>query len=118
MSDNDRDFQTALNKLRRDTTQIQFGLAILNNLGPDLIMGDSILERITQCARAHKLGTLEDLYKETKWDQTWELGGEVLQLVRQYVFSDYHGTYILANGCVRYYPRSSGSGPNELTDGS
>ena len=83
MSDNNRDFQTALNKLRRDTIQTQFGLAILNNLGPDLIMGDSILERITQCARAHKLGTLEDLYRETKWDQTWELGKEVLQLVRQ-----------------------------------
>ena len=85
MSDTDRAFQTALNKLRRDRTQILFGLAILNDLGPDLVMGNSILERITHCARAHKLGTLDDLYRETKWDQTWELGEQVLALAHQYV---------------------------------
>ncbi|KAI1784996.1 P-loop containing nucleoside triphosphate hydrolase protein [Ganoderma leucocontextum] len=88
MSDKDREFQTALNKLRRDRTQILFGLAILNNLGPDLIMGDSILERIAHCARAHKLGSLDDLYRETKWDQTWELGEQVLQLVMVYVYCE------------------------------
>ncbi|PIL37754.1 hypothetical protein GSI_01448 [Ganoderma sinense ZZ0214-1] len=104
----DDEFCSALNKLRRDRTQVLYGLAILNNLGPDLIMGDSILDHIAECARAHKLTSLDDLYRETRWDQTWELGGQVLELVSRYVVDEHilgANPLIVTFPCLRYYPR-------------
>ncbi|KAI1781685.1 P-loop containing nucleoside triphosphate hydrolase protein, partial [Ganoderma leucocontextum] len=84
MSITDHDLHDTLDQFRRARTQEEFGVAILNNLGPGLVMGNAILERIVDCARVHKLGTLESLYRETKWDLTWELGERVLDLVKNY----------------------------------
>ena len=81
MSDKDYNLREALDQFRRARTQEEFGVAILYNLGPGLIMGDTILERIADCARVHKLDTLDSLYRETKWDLAWDLGEEVLALV-------------------------------------
>ena len=46
-------------------------------------MGDTDLERIAECARDHKLGSLDDLDRETEWPGTWEMGEEVLELVQR-----------------------------------
>ena len=64
--------------------QARFGIAILRKLGPGLVMGNTTLEKIAECARAHKLRSLDDLY-EAKWRETWELGDQVLELVSKYV---------------------------------
>ena len=81
MTDKDGEFCLALNKLWRDRMQARFGIAILRNLGPGLVTGNTntTLEKIAECARAHKLGrSLDDLYEETnlKWRETWELGDQ------------------------------------------
>lgn len=86
LTDKDREFRSALNKLRRDKTQALFGPAILNNLVPYLIIGDPVLDRIVECARAQKLSSLDDLYRETaEWSwEALELGEQVLELVSRY----------------------------------
>ncbi|KAM5542547.1 hypothetical protein V8D89_004006 [Ganoderma adspersum] len=84
MTDKDHEFCLALHKLRRDKMQACFGTAILHNLGPGLIMSYTMLEQIAECARAHKLRSLDDLYEETKWHETRELGDQVLELVSKY----------------------------------
>ena len=71
----------------------EFGLAILNNLGPGLIMGNAILDRIADCARAHKLDMVESLYRETKWDLAWELGEQVLNLANRYACDTFGTLY-------------------------
>ena len=83
LTEKDLEFRSALNELRRDRTQALFGLAILNNLGPYLIMADPVLDRIAECARAQKLAGLDDLYRETaEWCwEALELGEQVLELV-------------------------------------
>lgn len=86
MSDKDREFRDALHQFRRTKMKEVFGLAVLCNLGPGLIMGDSVLDRIADCARVNKLTSLDALYRETKWDQTWDLGDAVLAVVYQCVF--------------------------------
>lgn len=35
-----------------------------------------------------ELQTLDDLDRETQWDQTWELGEQVLELVSRYIQRD------------------------------
>lgn len=83
MTKKDRELCLALHKLRREKMEALYGRAILNNLGPGLIMGDTDLERIAGCAGDHKLGSLEDLDRETEWPGTWEMGEEVLELVQR-----------------------------------
>lgn len=85
MSATDVEFRDALHEFRRAETLKTYGRAILHNMGPCMVMGDEILGRIADCARAYKLGSREDLFKECKWDMTWELGDEVLKLVSRYV---------------------------------
>ncbi|OJT02516.1 ATP-dependent DNA helicase Q-like 1 [Trametes pubescens] len=81
MNTTDIGFRRALHDFRRAETLRTYGRAHLNNMGPGMIMGDGELSRIADCARARKLGSLDDLYKESKWDLTHELGERVLELV-------------------------------------
>ena len=46
----------------------QYGPAILESLGPGIIMGSSICDRLVDCAHFHKIQTIADLEKETKWE--------------------------------------------------
>lgn len=78
-------FRTALNDYRREKTVQIFSRAHLYNLGPGAIMGDDILKRIVDCARAQKLDSLDALKKETKWSRADELGNGVLELVSRCV---------------------------------
>ncbi|PIL23292.1 transporter [Ganoderma sinense ZZ0214-1] len=86
MTDKDRQLRDELHQFRRTKMKELFGLAVLRNLGPGLVMGDSILDRIADCARVNKLTSLDALYREMKWDQTWDLGDAVLAIVYQCVF--------------------------------
>ncbi|KAI0674174.1 P-loop containing nucleoside triphosphate hydrolase protein [Trametes maxima] len=84
MATQDHALRAALHQFRRTKTLSEYGRAILHNMGPGMVLGDNELVRIADCARARKLITLEDLYRETKWDLSWEHGDEVLELVKQY----------------------------------
>ena len=107
MTDKDNEFCLALHKLRRDKMQARYGTAVLHNLGPGLIMGDTMLEQIAECARTHKLGSLDDLYEETKWHETWELGDQVLELVSKYVEGQCRVRDRLIFFYGRFYPHST-----------
>ncbi|EJF62759.1 hypothetical protein DICSQDRAFT_169151 [Dichomitus squalens LYAD-421 SS1] len=70
MTPTDVAFRAELNQYRREQTLKTRGLAHLNNLGAGIIMGDDTLDRIADCARAHKLMTVETLYQEMKYYPT------------------------------------------------
>lgn len=83
MTAHDYSFRRELDSFRRRVTMEKFSRAHLNNLGPGTIMGDMILDRIVNCARAHKLNSVECLQRETKWGRSAELGNQVLDLVKK-----------------------------------
>ncbi|KAI0636166.1 P-loop containing nucleoside triphosphate hydrolase protein [Trametes polyzona] len=85
MTSLDVEFRAALHAFRREHTAKLYGDAYLRNIGPETIMGDAILKRIMDCARVHKIRCLDSLYRETKWNRTWELGELVLKLIDEYV---------------------------------
>ena len=84
-TDTDEEFAQALHAFRRETTLKTYGRAHLANLGYGAIMGDRILERIVDCARANKIRSLEALRSETKWSRSDELGEEVISIINRYV---------------------------------
>ncbi|KAI0631312.1 P-loop containing nucleoside triphosphate hydrolase protein [Trametes polyzona] len=84
MSSTDIDFRAALHDFRCAEMISIYGRANFNNLGTGMVMGDVTLSRIADCARARKLSSPEDLYKETKWDLSWELGQRVLELINRH----------------------------------
>lgn len=75
----------ALHAFRREKMQQTYGRHRLNNLGPAIIMGDSQLKQILECARLHKLNTVEDVVREIQWWRAEDLGADVLRLIQQYV---------------------------------
>ncbi|TBU21121.1 hypothetical protein BD311DRAFT_633283, partial [Dichomitus squalens] len=81
MDPQDCQLQAALHTFRREQTIKVYGRRRLNSNGPGAIMGDEVLKRIVDCARSHKLGTVEALARETKWSRAHELGEEVLKIV-------------------------------------
>ncbi len=83
MGPSELELRQALHQYRRDQTVREYGRAHLHNSGYGAIMGDKILQRIVDCARANKIRTLEGLYRETKWNRTYELGETVLELVNK-----------------------------------
>ncbi len=83
MTAEDSKFRFALHDYRRNCMEVQHGRPLLDNLGPGLVMDDETLDRITACARARKLDSLDALFRETKWDGTWDMGQDVLNLVNR-----------------------------------
>ena len=81
----DRALGDALHGWREDKTSALFGWAALNDFGPCLVMPNSILECIVDCAHHNKIETLQDLKKETGWTEADRLGSEVIALVQHHV---------------------------------
>ncbi|KIM70516.1 hypothetical protein SCLCIDRAFT_12461 [Scleroderma citrinum Foug A] len=80
----DRALGDALHNWREDKTSALFGWAALNNFGPCLVMPNSILDQIINCAHYNKIETLQDLKKETGWTEADKLGGEVIALIQRH----------------------------------
>ncbi|KAF7792564.1 hypothetical protein EIP86_003605 [Pleurotus ostreatoroseus] len=80
----DQLLQADLHEFRKEKTIQLYGKTHLRNMGPTLVMGNDTLQRIIDCARAHKLPTLDALKKETKWVRTAELGQVVLDIVHRH----------------------------------
>ncbi|KAI0632073.1 P-loop containing nucleoside triphosphate hydrolase protein [Trametes polyzona] len=81
MNSHDTELQLALNAFRRKKTLERFGQSHLRNRGASAIMPNEILQRIADCAHAHKLPSVDHLSRETKWHRASEFGEEVLQIV-------------------------------------
>ncbi|KIJ04907.1 hypothetical protein PAXINDRAFT_103972 [Paxillus involutus ATCC 200175] len=75
--------QDALDDWRDAKTITVYGWARLNDLGPALIMPNSILDRIIDCAHHHKINTIQDLRKETGWTDAELFGEEVIGIIQR-----------------------------------
>ncbi|KAI0323623.1 hypothetical protein GY45DRAFT_1216905, partial [Cubamyces sp. BRFM 1775] len=75
----DRSFRRALHAFRRSKTLATQGKVHLHNNGTGMVMGDDILFRIADCARAGKIYTAEALARESKCHYPAPPAPEVLQ---------------------------------------
>lgn len=73
-----------LESWRHDEMKRQYGDAHLQCLGPGLVMGTTIRDRIVDCAHFNKIQTIEDLQKETKWDSASTYGTTILDIIRKW----------------------------------
>ena len=62
-----RDLRTALDQYRLARARAEFGSAATYHLCPGLVLPDSVLLRLVDCARARKIGSVADIKRETKW---------------------------------------------------
>ncbi|KAH7904952.1 P-loop containing nucleoside triphosphate hydrolase protein [Hygrophoropsis aurantiaca] len=81
MSSNDHKLINALEDWRETATITLYGDAHLYDLGPGLVMPDFVLDRIVQCAHFHKIQSITDLQKETRWSGIEKHGSEVVALI-------------------------------------
>jgi len=65
MMPNDFKLHTALQDWCDEKTEKEFGRAHLLDLGGMLVMSNTILDRIVDCAHHFKIDTKEDLARET-----------------------------------------------------
>jgi hypothetical protein len=80
----DADLQLALEMWRRDKVATKYGRAALRNLGPSLVMGEKVRDRIVDCARHGKIETIAHIERETKWINALEFGLEIIKIITQY----------------------------------
>ncbi|KAG2134634.1 hypothetical protein BD769DRAFT_1353154 [Suillus cothurnatus] len=73
----------ALDDWREEATIKLYGHAHLHDLGPGLIMPNSILDRIVECAHFLKIKSTADLVKETRWSGANKHGDEIIALIHQ-----------------------------------
>ncbi|KIL58124.1 hypothetical protein M378DRAFT_41285, partial [Amanita muscaria Koide BX008] len=66
---------------RCEETKKKYGRIHLRNLGPGLVMGESVRDRIVACAHSSKIQTVADLEKETKWDGSTQFGKAIIAII-------------------------------------
>ncbi|KIJ18399.1 hypothetical protein PAXINDRAFT_71362 [Paxillus involutus ATCC 200175] len=70
---------------REEKTKQMHGESHLTDLGPGLVMPNTVLDRIVACAHHCKIKTTDDLCKETHWSSTDCFGTEVVALVHHII---------------------------------
>ncbi|KIJ10665.1 hypothetical protein PAXINDRAFT_85694, partial [Paxillus involutus ATCC 200175] len=65
---------------REEKTKQMHRESHLTDLGPGLVMPDTVLDRIVACAHHCKIKTTDDLCKEIHWSSTDHFGTEVVAL--------------------------------------
>jgi hypothetical protein len=78
----DAELRAALHDFRKMRTLELHGRARLRNLGPGIIMGDDVLQRIVDCSHFYLIGTTAQLAKETHWSGVDDYGEKVLSLIK------------------------------------
>ncbi|KAG1905441.1 uncharacterized protein F5891DRAFT_976372 [Suillus fuscotomentosus] len=73
----------ALDDWWEEATIKLYGHAHLHDLGPRLIMPNSILDRIVECTHFFKIKSTADLAKETHWSGANKHGDEIITLIHQ-----------------------------------
>lgn len=61
-----------------------YGTAHLRNLGPALVMGTGVRDRIVDCAHFSKIMTVDDLERETKWGGSSKYGSAVISIIQRH----------------------------------
>ncbi|KAH9831739.1 P-loop containing nucleoside triphosphate hydrolase protein [Rhodofomes roseus] len=86
-----RDLRTALNTFRRERTIEKYNKALLDALGPSVILPDNVLDHLVECAQAGKIKSATDLQREVgkKWGKVQEHGEAVIALIMRCVASVY-----------------------------
>lgn len=81
-----RDFDVlwALHDFRRAKTLEGFGRAVLQDLGPSVIMHDDTVQRIVDAAHNGKISNVDQLIRETRWALAHTLGEEVLSILQRF----------------------------------
>ncbi|KAI6004190.1 P-loop containing nucleoside triphosphate hydrolase protein [Pisolithus albus] len=80
---NDYDLENALLTWREEKTVAVYGWACLYDNGP-VVMTNSTLDRIIDCAHHHKIQTPQDLKRETVWADSNLYAAEVVSLVQRH----------------------------------
>ncbi|KAF7967710.1 hypothetical protein HWV62_33295 [Athelia sp. TMB] len=78
----DMELRHALHQFRKDETIKVFGLATLKNIGPSIILSNSLLDRIVDCAHVRKISTLDQLKHETQWSRADSCDAVILSLIK------------------------------------
>lgn len=73
----------ALEDWREQKTATVFGRANLNDLGPSLVMPNTVLDRVVDAAHHYKIHSVQDLKKETGWTRSEQYGEEVVAIVQR-----------------------------------
>lgn len=83
LSDAGRDLRTALDNFRRQRMVDKHGESLLDTLGASMMMPNSVLERLVECAEAKKIASASNLEREVgkKWSKAHELGPAVVDIV-------------------------------------
>ncbi|EPS96961.1 hypothetical protein FOMPIDRAFT_1091292, partial [Fomitopsis schrenkii] len=83
VSDAGRDLRSALDSFRRQRMVEKHGASLLDTLGASIIMPNSILDRLVDCAEAKKIASASDLQREVgkKWTKAHELGDAVVEII-------------------------------------
>lgn len=84
VTETDQMLRLDLEDWRCSETKKVYGKAHLRNLGPGLVMGETVCERIVDCAHFSKIRTIADLEKETKWFGSSELSKAVMDIIRKH----------------------------------
>ncbi|KAG1888914.1 uncharacterized protein F5891DRAFT_966066 [Suillus fuscotomentosus] len=71
----------ALEDWRDQKTVEIYGRSHLIDLGPTVVMGDMVLDRIVDCAHFQKIKVAKDLRKETHWSVNDDLAKEVIAII-------------------------------------
>ncbi|KII86189.1 hypothetical protein PLICRDRAFT_114321, partial [Plicaturopsis crispa FD-325 SS-3] len=79
----DHNFKRALVVWRQEKAVLQLGRILVRTYGPKVFMSDEIVDRLVECAHAHKLTNVEGIKKETRWRADWaeKYGPSLLELV-------------------------------------
>ncbi|KAG1779314.1 hypothetical protein EV702DRAFT_1195288 [Suillus placidus] len=75
----------ALEDWRDQKTVEIYGHPHLINLGPTVVMGDSVLDRIVDCAHFQKIKITDNLHKETHWSVNDNLAREVIAIIHRII---------------------------------
>jgi hypothetical protein len=78
----DEELRAALHDFRKTRTLELHGRARLRDLGPGIIMGDDVLQRIVDCSHFYLIGTTAQLAKETHWSGVDDCDEKVLSLIK------------------------------------
>ncbi|KAH9933400.1 uncharacterized protein B0H18DRAFT_951958 [Fomitopsis serialis] len=77
------DLTTALDTFRLSRAEAEYGPAAYSLRAYNLVLPDTVLARLVECASVKKIGSLDDIKRETKWpaSKAEKYGGVVLEIL-------------------------------------
>ncbi|KAG2139340.1 hypothetical protein DEU56DRAFT_735728 [Suillus clintonianus] len=101
----------ALEDWREEKMAEKYGHSHLIDIDPAIIMADSVLDCLVNCAHHEKIRTIEDLRKETHWSSADKFGSEVLAIIHHIIPVKVIVRAALTNAPLQRDPLSTTSNP-------